>query len=173
MKANYSAKARFGAEYVYLNDHDVLIPEEREIIKADCEMEMIMALAQSSSPELAIIFRPPTDPAPDKIKGSEAYITFYYPFLGREIPPKLGPNHYRFPLDRMGRYRRITALLRVVAYELSDHKIMIDFDWPRPAWVERLVYTVMVFRLSRLFPNFRFAISYPGWVSANETSWSG
>jgi hypothetical protein len=77
-------------------------PEIKEIEKTDNEMEMVLQLAQSSSPDLHIYFRRPWEEALSNPKDNEAYVTFYSPRQG--IPHKLATNHYRFPLINTGLY---------------------------------------------------------------------
>jgi hypothetical protein len=57
----------------------------------------------------------------------------------------------------------MVGLLRVLAYELPDRKITVQFGWPLSSWWDRLAVGVMVFnlmRLPRLFPQFEFDIRY-------------
>jgi len=136
-------------------------PEIKEIRQADSEMEMILYLANSSKPDLHIIFRRPREETLNSPRDNEVFITFYSPRAG--IPPKLAANHFRFPLRRAPLYHRLVALLKVVEYELSSREITIHFGWPMSSWLDRLAVGVMVFnvmRLPRMFPQFRFNISY-------------
>jgi hypothetical protein len=136
-------------------------PEIQEIRQADSEMEMILYLANSSRPDLHIIFRRPREEALNSPRDNEVFITFFSPRAG--IPPKLAANHFRFPLRRVPLYHRLVALLKVVEYELSSREITIHFGWPMSSWLDRLAVGVMVFnmmRLPRMFPQFGFIISY-------------
>jgi amino acid transporter len=136
-------------------------PEIVHIGQADSEMEMILYLAGSSSPEVNVIFRRPREESLGDPKDNEAFITFYAPRQG--IPPKMARNHFRFPLARGGLYQRILLLLRVINYELSDKLVTIQFGWPMSSWLDRLAIGVMVFNLMKLprrFPQFNFTISY-------------
>jgi amino acid transporter len=136
-------------------------PEIKEIGESDSEMEMILYLAGSSNPDLHIIFRRPREEALKAPKENEAYVTYYSPRQG--IPTKMAPNHFRFPLRRASLYHRLVALLKVVEYELPDRQITVHIGWPMSSWLDRLAIGVMVFnimRLPRLFPQFRFIISY-------------
>ena len=57
----------------------------------------------------------------------------------------------------------MVGLLRVLAYELPDRKITVQFGWPMSSWLDRLAVGVMVFnlmRLPRMFPQFDFDIHY-------------
>ena len=137
-------------------------PEIKEIGKTDNEMELILYLAQSSQPESHIFFRRPREEALAQVKEDEAYVTFYSPRQG--APPKMAPNHFRFPLIKMGTYHRLVALLKVVEYELPDREITVHIGWPLSPWLDRMSIGVMVFnlmRLPRLFPQFQFIINYP------------
>jgi len=54
-------------------------------------------------------------------------------------------------------------LLRVVEYEFADRQVVVHLGWPLSSWLDRLAIGVMVFnmmRLPRLFPHFRFIMSY-------------
>jgi hypothetical protein len=138
-------------------------PERRELAQTDKEMEMILYLAQSPQKDLHIIFKRPRELAVDSVKTNEVYVTFFSPRQG--IPPKVAPNHFRFPQVWVGLYQRIIALLKVVDYELGDRDIKVQLGWPMSSWLDRLAIGVMVFNLMRLprkFPRFRFGIDYPG-----------
>jgi hypothetical protein len=138
-------------------------PELKEIEKTDNEMDMILSLAQSSDPELHIFFLRPREEAWGLAKGNEAYITFYSPRAG--IPHKMAPNHFRFALTKMRLYQRLVALLKVLEYEMPDRTITVHIGWPLSSWLDRMSIGVMVFNLMhlpRIFPRFRFIISYPG-----------
>jgi len=138
-------------------------PEIIQIGKADNEMEMVLYLAQSDSPDVHVIFRRPREEALGAPKNNEAYITFYSPRQG--IPAKMGANHFRFPLLKGGMFQRIVSLIKVVEYELPDREITIHFGWPLSSWLDRLAIGVMVFKLMklpRLFPRLNFLISYFG-----------
>ena len=136
-------------------------PEIKEIEKTDSEMEMVLQLAQSSSPDIHIYFRRPWEEALTNPKDNEAYVTFYSPRQG--IPNKLAPNHCRFPLKNTSLYQRMVAVLKVVEYEMPESQITVHFGWPMSSWLDRLSIGVMVFnlmRLPRIFPKFQFVINY-------------
>jgi amino acid transporter len=136
-------------------------PELKEIEKGDSEMEMILYLAESATPDVDLVFKRSQDTTGQPPEDNVAYITFYSPRAG--IPPKLAANHFRFPLVKLSLYHRLVALLRVVEYELGDRKVTIHLGWPMSSWLDRLAIGVMIFnmmRLPRLFPNFRFIMSY-------------
>jgi amino acid transporter len=136
-------------------------PEILERGQAESEMEMILYLAESSRPDLHIIFQRPREEAVSSPKENEVYITFFSPRQG--IPPQRGANHFRFPITRAGLYHRIFALLRVVEHELTDRDVTIYFGWPMSSWLDRMAIGVMVFNLMRLpraFPRFNFVMRY-------------
>ena len=133
-------------------------PELKHIGQADTEMEMILYLAESEAPEVQLFFRRSEEPGEAGPKDNEVYITFYSPRVGG-IPPKVGPNHFRFPLTKISLYHRMVSLLKVVEYELSDRHVVVHVGWPLSSWMDRFAIGVMVFnimRLPRLFPNFEF-----------------
>jgi amino acid transporter len=136
-------------------------PELKQIAQADTEMDMILRLAESDSPDVHLYFRRSEESDHAAIKNNEAYITFFSPRAG--IPPKTAANHYRFPLTKISLYHRMLSLLKVVEYELADRQVIIHFGWPLSSWWDRLAMGVMVFnlmRLPRLFPQFEFDIRY-------------
>ena len=123
-------------------------PEIREIAQADSEMAMILHLAQSSAPDIRLIFRRPWEEAISQAKDNEVFITFYSPREG--IPTKMAANHFRFPQRQSGIYNRIVAILKVVEYELSDRQVSVQFGWPMSHWLDRVAIGVMVYKLMRL-----------------------
>lgn len=136
-------------------------PEKAHVGQAENEMDMILYLAESSSRDLHISFSRPREGSAALPMENEVYVSFFSPRQG--IPPKAGPNHFRFPIGKAGLYQRIVAFLKVVEYELSDRAISVHFGWPMSSWSDRLAIGVMVFnlmRLPRLFPNFDFNIRY-------------
>ena len=138
-------------------------PELKQIGQADTEMEMILYLAESEAPDVHLFFRRSEETGEAGPKDNEAYITFYSPRVGG-IPPKLGPNHFRFPLTKISLYHRMVSLLKVVEYELSGRHVVVHFGWPLSSWMDRLAIGVMVFnlmRLPRLFPRFRIRHALP------------
>jgi amino acid transporter len=135
-------------------------PELKEIEQSDSEMEMILFLAESSAPDVHLVFKRSRETGGEP-EDNVAYITFYSPRAG--IPPKLARNHFRFPLIKLSLYHRIVALLRVVEYELTDRLVSVHLGWPMSSWLDRMAIGVMIFnmmRLPRLFPTFRFIMSY-------------
>jgi amino acid transporter len=136
-------------------------PEKKEIEKGDNEMEMILYLAESTAHDVDLVFKRSQDSGGQPPEENVAYITFYSPRAG--IPPKLTANHFRFPLVKLSLYHRLVALLRVVEYELVDRQVTVHLGWPMSSWLDRMSIGVMTFnmmRLPRLFPNFKFIMSY-------------
>ncbi len=136
-------------------------PEIKEIEKGDNEMEMILYLAESSAPDIHLVFKRSQETGEEPPEDNVAYITFYSPRAG--IPLKLAPNHFRLPLLKLSLYHRLVALLRVVEYEFGDRQVTVHLGWPLSSWLDRLSIGVMIFnmmRLPRLFPRFRFIMSY-------------
>jgi amino acid transporter len=136
-------------------------PELKEIEKGDPEMQIILYLAESSAHDLHIVLRRSQEAAQEPPEPNVAYITFYSPRAG--IPPKLALNHFRIPLLKLSLYHRIVALLRVMEYEFADRQVTVHLGWPLSSWLDRLAIGVMILnmiRLPRLFPHFRFVMSY-------------
>ncbi|MCK9376379.1 MAG: APC family permease [Syntrophobacterales bacterium] len=136
-------------------------PEIKEIGKGDNEMELILYLAESSAPDIHLVFKRSQETGEEPPEDNVAYITFYSPRAG--IPTKLAPNHFRLPLLQLSLYHRLVALLRVVEYEFGDRQVNVHLGWPLSSWLDRLSIGVMIFnmmRLPRLFPHFRFIMSY-------------
>ena len=138
-------------------------PEMTQIEHGDKEMEMILYFAESEAPEVHLFFRRSGEADKAHHKKNEAYITFYSPRVGG-LPPKIAPNHFRFPLTKMSLYHRIVGILRVVEYEMGEErKVVVHFGWPLSSWLDRMSIGVMVYslmRLPRLFPDFAFDIQY-------------
>ncbi len=144
-------------------------PEIREIVQADSEMAMIIYLAQTSQPEIRLIFRRPWEEAIASVQDNEVFITFYAPREG--IPQKMAPNHFRFPLRQGGLYNRIVAILKVVEYEFPDRRIAVQFGWPMSSWLDRMAVGVMIYhlmRLPKLFPRCQFDIRYRPWPAGSR-----
>jgi hypothetical protein len=137
-------------------------PEIKQIQQGDNEMQMILHLAQSASPDVHLYFRRSEEPGDAKINDNEAYITFYSPRVGG-IPTRVSPHHFRFPLTKVSLFQRIINLLRIMEYELADRRVFVHFGWPLSSWWDRMAIGVMVFnlmRLPKLFPKFYFDIRY-------------
>ena len=137
-------------------------PELRQIEQGETEMEMLFFLAESEKPDIHLFFRRSQETDQAQYHDNEAYITFYSPRVGG-IPPKIAPNHFRFPLTKMSLFHRIVGILRVIEYEMEDRKVVVHFGWPLSSWLDRMSIGVMVYNLMKLpslFPKFTFDIHY-------------
>jgi hypothetical protein len=138
-------------------------PELKQLEKGDSEMEMILFLAESNAREIHLHFRRLKETEETEgYKDNEVYLSFYSPRLG-DLPPKIAPNHFRFPLTKISLFHRIVAILKVVEYEIGDRRIVVHFGWPMSSWLDRMSTGVMVYnlmKLPRLFPEFDFDIHY-------------
>jgi amino acid transporter len=136
-------------------------PEQGVIQQSETEMELILYLAEADEEDLHLYFQRPREEAIAQPRQNEVYVTFFSP--RQPIPPRLGVNHFRFPLGKTGLYQAILGLLKIVEHEMSDRKVTVHFGWPMSSWFDRLAIGVMVFnlmRLPRLFPGFGFIVSY-------------
>jgi amino acid transporter len=138
-------------------------PEIKELAQADSEMDLVLHLAESSEPEVHVLFRRPREEALAHTKPNEAYVSFYSPRQG--APVKLAPNFFRFPAVRRSVYQHMIQILKIVEYEFPDRDVCVHFGWPLSSWLDRLSIGVMVYNvmtLPRKFPDFKFIIDYPG-----------
>ncbi len=136
-------------------------PEIKELRQADQEMDMIFFLMNSAQNELHVNFQRPREESINVIKDNEVFVTFYSPRKG--IPEKIAANHFRFPLNRGGVYMHMVALLKVIEYEIPHRQITVHFGWPLSSWIDRISIGVMTYnlmKLPRVFPGFKFIISY-------------
>ena len=136
-------------------------PEIVEIGQAESEMEAILYLAKSKEPDVQVFFQRSRETALGSPGDNEIYVTFYSPRQG--LPQRLAQNHFRLPLVRMSLYHRVVAFLKVAEQELPDKQVKVQFGWPMSSWIDRIAIGVMVFnlmRLPRIFPRFKFIISY-------------
>ncbi len=132
-------------------------PEVKEKRLSDYPMEMLLALGEADGP-LHVWFKRPGE-ADLTGDGSTVYVTFFS--VRQAIPPKLGPTHYRFPIQNASVYRSITALLELIEEELGGMDITIHFGWPTSSWLDRMatgVFVANMMRLPLVFPQLRFAI---------------
>jgi amino acid transporter len=137
-------------------------PEKVEIEQTDTPMQLVFALAETSSDTLHVYFKRPLE------EGAETdpdvvYVSFYSPRAG--TPARLAPNHYRIVSMGQSLFDSITELLYVLKYELPDKNITIHFGWPLSSWLDRFSTGVMVYammRLPRMFPEFTFVVEYFG-----------
>ena len=162
-------------------------PEIQEIAKGDTTKEMLDYLEKTRARSVHLFFRRGREPKygmDERAAGLEcleygvhernsAYITFYSTRVW--TPPKVAPNHFRFPLAKLSLFSGIVAFLRLVEAELPEHHVVVHIGWPTSSWLDRLAIGVMFLnleRLPRLFPSFGFILRYTTRVpipSANRT----
>jgi hypothetical protein len=150
-------------------------PEIQALAKADTTYDMFAYLEQFRTAAVHIFFRRGREPkygmeerAPGRARmqrgvneKNSVYITFYSPRAG--IPPKVAPNHFRFPLSKMSLYQEMIHLLELVESELADRRVVVTIGWPMSSWLDRLSVTARYFsimRLPRRFPGFEFIMRY-------------
>ncbi len=138
-------------------------PEIREIAEADSGMDLVLYFADTTEPEIHLLFKRPRDEALAQIKSNEAYVTFYSARQG--APPRISPNYFRFPVQRRSLQQHMLQIIRVIEYEYGDRQIHVHFGWPLSKWLDRLAIGVMVYNIMKMpreFPNLKFSIDYPG-----------
>jgi amino acid transporter len=150
-------------------------PEIKAIAQGDAFEDLAAYLREHRSEAVYLFFRRAQEPKhgmEEKAPGREsmqrgiseknsAYITFYSPRRG--IPPRIGPNHFRFPLEQIGLYQEIIAILEMMESEFPDRKVVVVIGWPLSSWLDRLSMTVRylnIMRLPRRFPGFEFIMRY-------------
>jgi len=137
-------------------------PERQQVRQSDYPMEMILALAETEGPR-HVYFRRPGEHEAHAVRDDAVFVTFFSP--RSQIPPKHGPNHYRFPIQATGVYRSIAAVLELVVDEYGGQEVHVHLGWPLSSWLDRLATGIFVFNLLRLprqFPALDFSIEYPG-----------
>lgn len=137
-------------------------PEKKQIEETDTPMEMILHLAESPGDKIDVHFKRPNEEGGIE-DPSVAYVSFYSPRAG--IPPRVGPNHFRFALGGQSLFESITDLMYVFKYELSHKQITFHFGWPLSSWLDRMSVGVMVYSIINLpkkFPEFNFTMDYFG-----------
>jgi len=121
---------------------------------------MLLALGEADGP-LHVWFRRPGEVDAGQQSAGTVFITLFSP--RHTIPPKVGSNHYRFPIQGGSVYRSITVLLTLLEEELEGCDVTVHFGWPTASWLDRMatgVFVANLMRLPRLFPTLRFAIDY-------------
>jgi amino acid transporter len=158
-------------------------PEIKAVAKADTVEDMIDYLKENRGQTVHIFFRRAREPKhgmEEKAPGRQrtqhgvseknsVYITFYSPRAG--APPKIVPNHFRFPLSPLGLYHEIGGLLEMLESEFPDRKVVVNIGWPLSSWLDRLSITVRyinIMRLPRRFPGFEFIMRYITQVPSAE-----
>ena len=135
-------------------------PERRERRLSDHPLEMVLDLAEADGP-LHLWFRRPGECEVATLGSGHVLVTFFS--QRSPIPPKLGPHHYRFPIQVGGLYRSLIALLDLVQEEMPSHDITLHFGWPTSSWLDRLSTGMLVanlLRLPRSYPAFNFDIGF-------------
>ena len=133
-------------------------PEVKEVRRSDYPMEMLLCLGEADGP-LHVYFRRPGEGDVTQPCTGTVFVTFFNPRQG--IPPRLGENHFRFPIQGGSVYRSITALLALLEEELDGRDVTVHFGWPTSSWLDRMATGVFVANLMRLplrHPKLRFAI---------------
>jgi hypothetical protein len=158
-------------------------PEIKAIARGDRVEEMVDYLKEYRGQTVHIFFRRAPEPKygmEEKAPGRErtqhgvteknsVYITFYSPRAG--IPPKIVPNHFRFPLSQLDLYHDIVGLLELLESEFSDRKVVVNIGWPLSSWQDRLAIGVRYINIMRLplrFPGFEFIMRYMTQVPVGE-----
>lgn len=126
-------------------------------------MDIIFAIAESSSNKVNIFFRRPNERDFNNVGDNSIYISFYTPRL--EEPTATVNNHFWLSIQkRMSLFDMIYGLLDTLQYEVEpDKKLTLHFGWPSSSWIDRISIGFMIFRLMRLpkrFPKFNFVIEY-------------
>jgi amino acid transporter len=126
-------------------------------------MDIIFAIAESTSNKVNIFFRRPNEKDFNNVGENSIYISFYTPRL--EEPSATVSNHFWLSIQkRMSLFDMIYGLLDTLQYEVEpDKKLTLHFGWPSSSWIDRISIGFMIFRLMRLpkrFPKFNFVIEY-------------
>ena len=136
-------------------------PEMKEVRRSDYPMEMLLALGEDDGP-LHVWFRRPGEADVDAPTSGIAFVTFFSP--RQSIPDRVGPHHYRFPIQGGSVLSSISALLALIEEELGGRDVTVHFGWPTSSWLDRIATGVFVANLMRLpksFRKLRFAIEHP------------
>ncbi len=150
-------------------------PEVEAMAQADAVEDMVAYLKSFRTEAVYIFFRRAEEPkhgmeehAPGRERRqrgvgekNSVYITFFSPRAG--VPPKVAPNHFRFPLGQMSLYHEIIGLLQTLETEFPKRRVVVTIGWPLSSWLDRLSITIMyinIMRLPRRFPEFEFIMRY-------------
>ena len=142
-------------------------PETKEVRRSDYPMEMLLALGEADDP-LHVCFRRPGEAEMAEETPGTVFVTFFSP--RQSIPPKMGSQHYRFPIQGGSVARSIAAVLALLEEELDGRKVHVHFGWPTSSWLDRLAVGVFVAQLMRLpkqFPKLTFSIDYSAPLGGN------
>jgi len=114
-------------------------PKIVQIGKSDNEMEMILYLAESSSPDVDIIFRRRER---NRLKNRRTMRLYNFLYAAPGIPPKMAQKPFRFPMIRSTLYQRILLLLRIIDYNYrieTSRSLRLAMS----SWIDRLAIGVM------------------------------
>jgi hypothetical protein len=135
-------------------------PEVKEKRRSDLPMEMLLGLGEADGP-LHVWFRRPGELDVGSGPGT-AFVTLFSP--RQPIPEKLGPTHYRFPVQGGSVYASIVVVLELVMDELAGREVTVHFGWPTSSWLDRMATGVFVHNLMRLpprYPQLHFVMECP------------
>jgi hypothetical protein len=124
-------------------------------------MEMLLALGETDGP-LHVWFRRPGEAHRSEETPGHVFVTFFSP--RRAIPERLGPSHYRFPIQGGSVFASIRSILALLEEELSGRDVIVHFGWPTSSWLDRMATGVFVANLLKLpgrYPGLEFAIEHP------------
>ena len=134
-------------------------PEVKEIRQSDYPMEMLLQLGEADG-GLHVYFRRPGELDCAACEGT-SYVTFFSP--RSPIPPKLAPNHYRFPIQGGSVFSSVKATLALIDDELAGREVTVHFGWPTSSWLDRMatgVFVANLMRLPILFPRLQIALEH-------------
>ncbi len=134
-------------------------PERKEVRRSDYPMEMLLALGELDGP-LHVWFKRPGEADLHADPGT-VFVTFFSP---RQVcPERLGPNHYRFPIQGGSVYASIIVILELLEEELDGRDVTVHFGWPTSSWLDRMatgVFVAALMRLPRRYPQLRFVMEH-------------
>jgi amino acid transporter len=136
-------------------------PELKEKRRSDYPMEMLLALGEIDGPLHVWFQRPGEAEAVPNVPG-HVCVTFFS--TRHPIPERVGPNHYRFPIQGGGVFPSIRSILALLEEELSGREVSVHFGWPTSSWLDRMatgVFVANLLQLPRRYPGLRFAIEKP------------
>lgn len=138
-------------------------PEKKRRELTNSPMDIIFALAESTSNKVDLFFRRPRETEIMQDNNNSIYVSFYVPRL--EEPQSIVPNHFWLSIqNRVGLIDMIYGLLETLNYEVEPEKeIHLHFGWPLSSWIDRISIGLMIFKLMRMprrFPRFHFHMDY-------------
>jgi hypothetical protein len=134
-------------------------PERKEVRRSDYPMEMLLALGEVDGP-LHVWFKRPGEADLHADTGT-VFVTFFSP--RQTCPGRLGPNHYRFPIQGGSVYASIIVILELLEEELDGRDVTVHFGWPTSSWLDRMatgVFVAALMRLPRRYPALRFVMEH-------------